>query len=161
MAEYADRALPEEVRGECEADNGIVMTVCGRCLETNGRASKTESLDSDFKELALSPEILEGSTAHKIASAVLSQEVGFITDGRGVACRDINRIVTGLGKEDKLMSVDRERFKSGERTGLVLPYLAGGLIKPGESQKAGRKEVDDEWGGRGYEGRGSLFGRQR
>jgi hypothetical protein len=49
--------------------------------------------------------------------------VPFITEEGGVAYRDINAIIVGLRREDKIMSVDVEKYKSGGRTGLVFGSL--------------------------------------
>jgi hypothetical protein len=148
VTQYGDRSLPKEVRGECEVDNGIVMILCGICQEMDGGSNDTESLCLDFKELKLSPELLEGSVVQNIANAVLSQEVAFITDEGGIAYRDINAMATKLRRGDKLMSVDVDRFKGGERQGLILGFLAGGLIRLVKGQKADKgREDEDEWGG--------------
>jgi hypothetical protein len=49
--------------------------------------------------------------------------VPFITEEGGVAYRDINAMIAGLRREDKMMSVDVEKYKSGGRTGLVFGFL--------------------------------------
>jgi hypothetical protein len=49
--------------------------------------------------------------------------VPFITEEGGVAYRDINAIIAGLRREDKIISVDVEKYKSGGRTGLVFRFL--------------------------------------
>jgi hypothetical protein len=83
---------------------------------------------SSFEKLKLSPAIFEGSEVAKIARAIMSSEVAFVTvGGGGVAFKDINQIMKGLTAEDRLMSVDVTRFREGERENLLLLYLAGGL----------------------------------
>ena len=59
-----------------------------------------------------------------MAEAILGEEVGFITDEGGMAYRDVNGMMSSLKRNDKVMSVDVERFKSGERTGLKSGFLA-------------------------------------
>ncbi|KAI7722658.1 hypothetical protein KC353_g305 [Hortaea werneckii] len=145
-AQWADQYLPEEVRGDCEVDSSIIGTLCGLCRKMKGSNMNIGSFCSAFSGLGMSPKVLEGSLVHKIASTVLSREVGFVTEGGMIAYRDINTIVASLGRGDKLMSVDVERFKRGERIGLVLPYLEGGLIPTAEGEKQDNEEVDT-WGG--------------
>ncbi|KAM0721338.1 hypothetical protein Q7P37_003042 [Cladosporium fusiforme] len=146
IAQWADQYLPEEVRGDCEADSSIIGTLCGLCRKMKGSNMDMGSLCSAFSGLGMSPKVLEGSTVHEIASIVLSREVGFVTEGGMIAYRDIDTIVASLGRGDKLMSVDVEGFKRGKRTGLVLPYLEGGLIPTAEGEKQDNEEVDT-WGG--------------
>jgi hypothetical protein len=71
---------------------------------------------------------------------VLSQEVRFITDEGGVAYRDINAIIVGLRREDKIISVDVEKYKSGGRIGLVFRFLVGGLIRLYRGQRGEEEE---------------------
>jgi hypothetical protein len=66
--------------------------------------------------------------------------VRFITDEGGVAYRDINTMIAGLRREDKIMSVDVEKYKSGGRTGLVFGFLAGGLIRLYRGQRGEEDE---------------------
>lgn len=157
IAQCGNRTLPQEVKGECEADNGIVMTLCGLCRGMKGGDDDIRSFCLHFSGLKLSPEIFEGSRVHRIASAVLSEDVAFITEGGGVAYIDVNTIVTSLGKGDRLMSVDVEKFKR-EKTGLTLPYLEGRLIPSVGREKPGKEEVD-RWGGTTYNNR--MFGGRR
>jgi hypothetical protein len=148
ITQYKDQCLPKDVKGECEVDNGIITIVCGTCREEDSGHNKndSESFQSEFRELRLSVELFEGSMVQKVANTVLSQEVRFITDEGGVAYRDINAMMAGLQREDKMMSVDVEKYKSGGRTGLVFGFLAGGLIRSVERQKMERGERDgDEW----------------
>jgi hypothetical protein len=88
-------------------------------------------------------------------------EVAFITDEGGVAYRDVDRMTTSLRRDDKLMSVDVERFKQGERIGLICGFLAGGLIGLGKEREADKREEEtDEWGGFGSsKKKNSLFSR--
>ena len=58
---------------------------------------------------------------------MLSQEVGFIEDEGGIAYRDVDAIVRSLRRDDRVMSVDLERFRRGERTELMCGFLSGGL----------------------------------
>ena len=76
----------------------------------------------------------------------MSQEVVFITEGGGVVYREVNRMMASLKKDDKVMSVDVEKFKKGEMDGLVSSFLAGGLIGlvvGGSVEK--KKEEKDMW----------------
>jgi hypothetical protein len=140
---------PIFVKGKCTVDNGIVMIVCGMCREKGSSSKKnnTESFQVEFAELRLSAELFEGSMVQKVASAILCQEVPFITEEGGVAYREINAMIAGLGREDKMMSVDVGKYKSGGRTGLVFGFLAGGLIRSVERQKKEKCEREDveEW----------------
>lgn len=157
FGQYADQYLPEEVRGDREMDNGIVVTLCGLCRRTKSGNNEIGSFCSAFRGLGMSPGILEGSTVQRIARVVLSEEVAFVTDGGSIAYRDINTIVASLRKGDKLMSVDVERFKRGAKTGLVLPYLEGGLIPLVEDERVG-KEEDHAWASRAPTNCNRLFG---
>jgi hypothetical protein len=149
VTRYGEGSLPKEVKGKCTVDNGIVMIVCGMCREKGSSSKKnnTESFQVEFAELRLSAELFEGSMVQKVASAILCQEVPFITEEGGVAYREINAMIAGLGREDKMMSVDVEKYKSGGRTGLVFGFLAGGLIRSVERQKKEKCEREDveEW----------------
>jgi hypothetical protein len=142
VIQYGSKTLPTELRGaESQLDNGIAMIVCGRCRPRDAgncriklvAAEKYGLVDdvdfrSSFEKLKLSPAIFEGSEVAKIARAIMSSEVAFVTvGGGGVAFKDINQIVKGLTAEDRLMSADVTRFREGERENLLLPYLAGGL----------------------------------
>jgi hypothetical protein len=136
------------VKGKCTVDNGIVMIVCGICREKGSSSNKNnkESFHEEFAELRLSAELFDGSMVQKVVRAILSQEVPFITEEGGVAYRDINAMMAGLRREDKMMSVDVEKYKSGGRTGLVFGFLAGGLIRSVERQENEKGERDgDEW----------------
>ena len=57
-------------------------------------------------------------------------------------------MMSRLKREDKVISVDLERFKKGEKTGLRSGFLAGGLVwRTGgetEGKKAERKSSEDE-----------------
>jgi hypothetical protein len=152
ITQYKDQCLPKDIKGECEVDNGIITIVCGTCREEDSGHNKndSESFQSEFRELRLSVELFEGSIVQKVANTVLSQEVRFITDEGGVAYRDMNAMMAGLRREDKIMSVDVEKYKSGGRTGLVFGFLAGGLIRPYRGQRG----EEDEWG---LSGQKSLF----
>jgi hypothetical protein len=55
-------------------------------------------------------------------------------------------MVASLKKDDKVMSVDVEKFEGGEIDGLVSGFLTGGLIGPvmeGAVEK--KKEEKDVW----------------
>lgn len=160
FGQYADQYLPEEVRGDFEMDNGIIVTLCGLCRRGKSGKKEIGSFCSAFRELGMSPGMLEGSTVQRVARTVLSEQVAFVTDGGSIAYRDINTIVASLGKGDKLMSVDVERFKRGAKTGLVLPYLEGGLIPLVEDERVGKDE-DDAWASRAPTHCNRLFGNLR
>jgi hypothetical protein len=70
--------------------------------------------------------------------------VPFITEEGGVAYRDINTIIAGLRREDKIISVDVEKYKSGGRIGLVFRSLVGGLIRSVERQENEKGERDSD-----------------
>jgi hypothetical protein len=58
----------------------------------------------------------------------MGREIKMFTDKEGVAYRDVDRIIKGLGTEDQIASIDVEKFSSGGRNGLILPYVRGGLV---------------------------------
>lgn len=144
VTQYGDGCLPKDVKGDCEVENGIVTTACGRCRDGDDRSDKsnTESFESEFRKLRVSAVLFEGSMVQNVAKAVLSQEVPFITEEGGVAYRDMEAMMAGLKREDKMMSVDVEKYKRGGRTGLVCGFLAGGLMRPCRGQRA----EEEEWG---------------
>jgi len=152
MNQYADECIPKDVKGECEDDNGIVMILCGDCGEGDvGSNEAVTRYSSSFEGLRLSPKLLQGSVIQRVAEAILGEEVGFITDEGGMAYRDVNGMMSSLKRNDKVMSVDVERFKSGERTGLKSGFLAGGLVRRRRSGGVEGKEregrtSEDEWG---------------
>jgi hypothetical protein len=151
MTRYADECIPKDVEGECKDDNGIVMILCGDCgeAEVDGDDAVTRCR-SNFEGLRLSPKLLQGSVIQRVAETILGQEVAFITDEGGIAYRDVNGMMSSLKREDKVMSVDVERFKSGERTGLKSGFLAGGLMwrrgGGAERKKREGRTSEDEWG---------------
>jgi hypothetical protein len=56
-------------------------------------------------------------------------------------------MVTSLRRDDRVMSVDLERFGRGERTELMCGFLSGGLIGSIGGRKAEKGEEGlDEWG---------------
>ena len=146
IIQYGNSSLPKKIRGECEVDNGIVMILCGACGKTDSGSNGTGSFRLDFAQLRLSPEMFKGSIVHRIAKVIISQEVAFITEGGAVMYREVNRMVASLKKDDKVMSVDVEKFEGGEIDRLVSGFLAGGLIGPvmeGAVEK--KKEEKDVW----------------
>ena len=68
----------------------------------------------------------------------------FITEGGRVVYREVNRMIASLKKDDKVMSVDVEKFKKGEIDRLVSSFLIGGLIGPvvGGSVEKKKEEKD-------------------
>jgi hypothetical protein len=167
ITQYADECIPKGVKGECKDDNGIVMILCGDCGEADiGSNDAVTRSSSNFEGLRLSPKVLQGSVIQRVAETILGHEVGFITDEGGIAYRDVNGMMSSLRRDDKVMSVDVERFKSGERTGLKSGFLAGGLMSR-RSGGAERKEregrtSEDEWGfgiGKKKAKQDSLFAR--
>lgn len=151
MNQYADECIPRDVKGECKDDKGIVMILCGDCGEADvGSEEAVTRYRSSFEGLRLSPKLLQGSVIQRVAEAILGEEVSFITEEGGMAYRDVNGMMSSLKKNDKVMSVDVERFKSGERTGLKSGFLAGGLARRrsgGVKGKEGEgKTSEDEWG---------------
>jgi hypothetical protein len=128
VTQYGDHSIPKEVKGKCKVDNGIVMIVCGLCREVDdGSNNDAAGLGSSFRDLKLSPELFKGSVIYRVAKAILSQEVGFIEDEGGIAYRDVDAIVRSLRRDDRVISVDLERFGRGERTELMCGFLSGGL----------------------------------
>jgi hypothetical protein len=148
VTQYGDHSIPKEVKGKCEVDNGIVMIVCGLCREVDdGSNNDVAGLGSSFRDLKLSPELFKGSVVYRVAKAMLSQEVGFIEDEGGIAYRDVDAMVTSLRRDDRVMSVDLERFGRGERTEVMCGFLSGGLIGSIGGRKAEKGEEGlDEWG---------------
>lgn len=144
ITQYADECIPKDVKGECKDDNGIVMVLCGDCGEGDvGSNDAVMRCSSNFEGLRLSPKLLEGSVIERVAETILGEEVAVITDKGGIAYRDVNGMMTSLKREDKVMSVDVERFKKGERTRLKSGFLAGGLMW---RRSGGVERGEDEWG---------------
>ena len=127
-------------------DNSIVMILCSAYRKTDSSSNGTGSFRLDFAQLRLSPEMFKGSIVHRIAKVIMSQEVAFITEGGAVVYREVNRMVASLKKDNKVISVDVEKFEGGEIDRLVSGFLAGGLIRPvieGAIEK--KKEEKDVW----------------
>lgn len=72
--------------------------------------------------------MFEGSEAVQAVREAIGREIKILTDKEGVAYWDIDRIVKGLTTEDHISSVDIEKFGSGRRERLILPYVRGGLV---------------------------------
>lgn len=72
--------------------------------------------------------MFEGSKAVQAVREAMGREIEMFTDKEGVAYRDVDRIIKGLGTEDQIASVDVEKFGSGGRDELILPYIRGGLV---------------------------------
>jgi hypothetical protein len=81
-----------------------------------------------FNNLRLRPRMFEGSQAVQTVREAMRREIKIFTDKEGVAYRDVDRIVKGLGTEDQIASVDLERSSGSGRNGLILPYARGGLV---------------------------------
>jgi hypothetical protein len=106
-----------------------MMIVCRLCREVDNSSNKDVTrLGSSFRDLRLSLELFKGSVVYGVAKAMLLQEVRFIEDEGSIAYRDVDAIVTSLRRDNRVISVDLERVKRGERTGLMCGFLAGGLI---------------------------------
>lgn len=131
---YGNRTLPKYVKGEeSESESGMVLILCGTCRQTVVRVTQAKpqlenSIVSSFNNLRLRPRMFEGSEAVQAVREAVGREVKILTDKEGVAYRDVDRIVKGLTTEDHISSVDMEKFSSGKREGLILPYVRGGLI---------------------------------
>jgi hypothetical protein len=129
------------VKGKCEVDNSIVMIVYRLCREVDdGSNNDAVGLYSSFRDLKLSPELFKGSVIYRVAKAILSQEVGFIEDEGRITYRDVDAIVRSLRRDNRVISVDLERFRRGERTELIYGFLSGGLIGSIGERKAEKGE---------------------
>ena len=116
------------MKGKCEVDNSIVTIVYRLYREVDdGSNNDAAGLYSSFRDLKLSSELFKGSIIYRVAKAILLQEVGFIEDEGGIAYRDVDAIVRSLRRDNRVMSVDLERFRRGERTELMYGFLSGGL----------------------------------
>ncbi|KAK5110095.1 hypothetical protein LTR85_001557 [Meristemomyces frigidus] len=132
---YSCQTLPAQFKGPVVGlvNHGMVLIVCGKCRTKPAHPGHTaaeveEAMTSSFQQLGLIPRMFEGAEGVLAAQAILQQEVPILTDSRGVVYRDVNGIIQGLRVEDRLASVDLERFRRGARDRLLLPYLAGGLM---------------------------------
>jgi hypothetical protein len=131
---YGNRTLPKYVKGEeNESEFGMVLVLCGTCRHTlvritQGKAQLESSMASSFNNLRLRPRMFEGSKAVQAVREAMGREIEMFTDKEGVAYRDLDRIVKGLGTEDQIASVDVEKFRGGGREKLILPYVRGGLV---------------------------------
>jgi len=151
IAQYADKCIPKDVKGECKDDNGIVMILCGDCREVDASSNDAVTSPSmNFEGLRLSPKLLQGSIIQRAAGMILGHEVAFITDEGGIAYRDVDGMMSSLKKDDNVMSVDMKRFENGERTGLKSGFLAGGLISRGGGDVE-RKEIEGKSSKDGWE----------
>lgn len=131
---YENRTLPEYFEGGAgEQKWGIVMILCGLCRRTPARVTVAKSplesrIRSSFHELRLGGQVFEGSEAVRAARAVMQREVQMLSNAFGVVYRDVDKIVRELGVEDQIVSVNLEKFRSGDGQEIMLPYLRGGLI---------------------------------
>jgi hypothetical protein len=131
---YGNRTLPKYVKGEeNESEFGMVLILCGTCRHTlvritQGKAQVESSMASSFNNLRLRPRMFEGSQAVQAVREAMGREIKIFTDKEGVAYRDVDRIVKGLGTEDQIASVDVERFDGSRCNELILPYVRGGLV---------------------------------
>lgn len=131
---YGSRTLPKYVKGEeSESEFGMVLILCGTCRHTpiritQAKAQVESSMASSFNNLRLRPRMFEGSKAVQAVREAMGREIKMFTDKEGVAYRDVDRIIKGLGTEDQIASVDVEKFGSGGRNELILPYVRGGLV---------------------------------
>ncbi|KAM0724031.1 hypothetical protein Q7P37_001022 [Cladosporium fusiforme] len=136
----------EEEGAEPPLKNGIVVISCGTCRPEGewrdgfGRASWTKGskketkMRSALETLKMNPVILSKSKVDKVARAITSCEVAFITDNGWVGYRDIDEVVKGLTSKDRLMN-NRERLIEGQEGRHLLPYLAGGLTSSWNRQR--------------------------
>ena len=125
-----------QIGEEGGVDEGIAMICCKTCKfdPENGYSSSDKqvieqgNLES-FQNLRMKGKRWAGIEAEGAAEAIAGTKVPFITDARGgLAYVNIDEIMEGLTVEDTIVSVDMARFWKGQREGLVLPYLVGGLI---------------------------------
>jgi hypothetical protein len=131
---YENRRLPEYFEGGVgEQKCGIVLILCGLCRGTPARITIAKSqlesrITSSFQQLQLGAQVFEGSEAVRAARAVMKRDVQVLSNGFGVVYRDVDKIVRELGVEDQIVSVNLEKFRSGDRQEIMLPYLRGGLL---------------------------------
>jgi len=65
--------------------------------------------------------------AAEITRVIKGEETKLVSDGEGVAFRNIDKMVAALTAEDVVVSVDVTMFKQSPREKSILPYLKGGL----------------------------------
>lgn len=134
IVEYGQLRLPEFLKVFVEDDEfNVTLILCGTCRKKpkyrgQDKASLETLLTSYFAQVWLKPEAFEKGDGVQAARVLTGREVRLLMLEGGPAYRDIDRIVKSLGTEDKLSSVDMERFAAGYRDHLRLPHLRGGLM---------------------------------
>jgi len=126
--------------------HSIIVVYCGGCtrektddeddkklkkktLRKKQAQGSREYRTTEWKGMNISPQAWRGSEAWNIAKAVVGREVEFLSDGiDGTAYVEAEDFWRGLGKVDRIVSIDVEGYRAGQRRDLVLPYVRGGFM---------------------------------
>lgn len=133
LVEYGQHTLPEYLKEFVDDDEfNVVLILCGTCRKKAryaglDKATLESRFASHFSELDLKMEMIEKGDGVQAARTLTGRQVRHLVRGQCVAYKDVDRIVKALEPGDRLSSVDMERFAGGERGGLRLRYVRGGL----------------------------------
>ena len=114
------------------AHQGIVLICCGTCRRTGanhymGEEAIDRANQQSFQHLKIKPERWGGVEVQGAARAIVGKVLPFLTYNGGLAYVEVDGIVKGLTPEDRVVSVDMEKFRKGEGGDLLLRGVIGGL----------------------------------
>lgn len=133
IVEYGHGKLPAYLKeSEEESDHAVVFILCGTCRQkpkfSSGCKYEIERrLTAAFDYACYEPKILEKGDGIQAARFIAGSEVRLLRSGDGPAYKDVDRIVNDLGADDRVSSVNMDRYIKGRREHIRLAYLRGGL----------------------------------
>ena len=133
IVEYGQRRLPEFLKAFAEDDEfNTVLILCGTCRKKpkycgQDKTTLESLLASYFDQVWMKPEVFEKGDGVQAARVLTGREVHLLMLGESPAYGDIDRIIKHLGPDDRVSSVDMERFAAGHRDHLRHSHLRGGL----------------------------------
>lgn len=125
------------VKFDAEYTNGIIITVCKECDDSQGskslpetclRAENPPGRADTFRELGISGHLLEGSKIEQAARAVAGTEVPFITRGRRLHFEERENIQRHTSRTDAVASMDVYTPGVMSKELVLKSHLCGGFF---------------------------------
>ena len=108
--------------------NALCLTCCKKCcLRTNSRPRRERGnrngSDARSQNICFLSSLWNDLDASHTATLVLGEDVAFATDGEFARYFSWSEISSQTDRSDRMVSLDVDRFISGERTQIVLPHV--------------------------------------